>query len=301
MEKINIELNRKASEAQLAPIFNESLNPVVHLSSAPVTTTLYAPEDVLMKFADEIDPDPTDLEKQAVLSVPHHRHYSLDDKLAALQNPFGSNIPSSTISQWSHHPQSLQPLTKKRQREKGGGRHSKLSDVQEYELSERLMNVRKEGKRVTSKLIRRLAMDMKVPDFKASEGWMQNFCRRQGITIHHINKFHSKKEISEVMDCIQLFWARMSSYRFPLERVFNIDETHISFESRYPYTYDKKGHHTEMSAESFGMMKGGASVVLGVSGCGKKLPPGILFSGKNQLNVNQTGPINCWIHFCESG
>ena len=87
----------------------------------------------------------------------------------------------------------------------------------------------------------KLAIDLGITEFRASENWFQGFKKRNRLSFRKINN-SSYKLLEIEINLICNFINELNDLKasFNIEEVYNYDETRFEWQSKCRYTYDFK-------------------------------------------------------------
>eukprot|EP01124_Arcella_intermedia_P036290 TRINITY_DN9476_c0_g1_i1.p1 TRINITY_DN9476_c0_g1~~TRINITY_DN9476_c0_g1_i1.p1 ORF type:complete len:144 (-),score=29.68 TRINITY_DN9476_c0_g1_i1:138-569(-) len=130
-----------------------------------------------------------------------YREYTTINKVEVVQRCQGRSlrevakeydIPVTTLQGWKKKYDNGEMLTKGKKRTKGGGRHAALDEEVENELADWIIRLRMEGKPITKKMLKELALNCfegeDSGNFKASNMWLKGFLTRRSLTINEDTK-----------------------------------------------------------------------------------------------------------------
>ena len=119
------------------------------------------------------------------------------------------------------------------------------------------------------------------PGFKASLGWYQNWKRRHSVS------FRAKTTLAQrlpddmeekVVQFHRFIISARQRVRYPLSRIFNMDETPMWFELPSSRSLEFTGSRT-VPVKTCGAEKRSFTVALAVAADGTKFPPKVIFKG----------------------
>ncbi|XP_011403093.1 PREDICTED: uncharacterized protein LOC105312277 [Amphimedon queenslandica] len=123
------------------------------------------------------------------------------------------------------------------------------------------------------------------PSFKASNGWLDKFMLRYGLSMR-IKISVSQKLPAQLEKRIESFFIRVRALRakhqYPLDLIINMDETPLIFDIVPQQTISKKGVK-QVPTRSSGAEKRRLTVTLSCTGDGDMLPTFAIFKGKRKL------------------
>ena len=141
------------------------------------------------------------------------------------------------------------------------------------------------------------------PQFKASNGWIQKFRIRHGLSFR-VRTSVSQKLPAQLERKIESFLTQVRALRarhqYPLELIINMDETPMYFDIVPGYTINKKGARN-VQIRSSGAEKRRLTIVVTCTGSGDMLPALAIFKGKRKLKFNApndvqtTVQVNGWM------
>ena len=164
-----------------------------------------------------------------------------------------------------------QPLTAKRR--SGGGRHAVLTEAQEKELRDWLMQLRRHGARVAvSEVMVRIEARRRF-GIPATHKWVRGWMARQGLAMRRRTTY--KEITTERMLAIKASYQLKSSVIFNSvqpQYIWNTDETSVFYDAPGSRTIDEKGAR-DVEIGHTGKYADRVSVVLCCSYNGDLLPP----------------------------
>jgi len=202
-----------------------------------------------------------------------------------------------------------------RKRLNGGG-GSVASEDMERTLVQWVFTMRRQGLRVSRKMIRRRAQELfrEVEDaskatFKASRGWLDRFMSRTQLRVRRRTTAAQKtpeQMTDKMISFIQYMELQRSKIGAQPDEVYAMDETAVWFDMLSETTVHEKGAKS-VSVKTTGHEKSRCTVILTASGSGRKLKPYVVFCGGSrklkQLNdsgqlsgVIATTSVNGWMN-----
>ncbi|CAF1042361.1 unnamed protein product [Brachionus calyciflorus] len=179
-------------------------------------------------------------------------------------------------------------MTAKNRRLNAGYSRSSNFENLEDELKIWITETRNSGACVSGKLIQTKALEMSVRHgvndrFKASQGWLRNFLRRNNLVLRRItSKGRSLPQNS--IETINQFISKCADETSGVNKdeIYSMDETTIYLDSPSNYTYETRGAN-RINAKTAGCEKTRLSLAFGASAKGSKLPLVILIPRKRPL------------------
>ncbi len=224
-----------------------------------------------------------------------YRHYTVSEKISILEEAALHGvrvisrlykIPVSTLVTWKK--QDFKQQRTPGGRLPGGGRKTPYGEGVDARILQWVLEQREQHLPVTSECIMAYALTViqpKFPDFQASKGWLQNFMRRNDLSLRAKTSL-SQKLPADLEDKITSFHKFVKDTReemeFEEDMIINMDETPLYFDLVPGRIVDQKGTKSVI-VRTTGCDKRHLTVVLGVSAAGNVLPTMIIFKGKRQL------------------
>ena len=199
------------------------------------------------------------------------RHFSIDPKC---------------IRYWKKQKQELAVASGKKARLAGGGR-KKVSEELDAKLVEWIHSMRGQHNRVTRKMIKRKAMEIypTVNDggarFNASNGWLQKFMKRAGMTVRRRTTMAQKDpdQLTEnLVSFVDYVGKAVVSNKILEKDIIAMNETAVWFDMVSPTTVDNRGT-SAVALKTTGHEKSHLTVVLAAKADGTNLKPFIVFKG----------------------
>ena len=162
----------------------------------------------------------------------------------------------------------------------------------ETTLKEWIVSQRENSRAVTTVMIhlkaKELAKQTNVADFVGGSSWCSRFMRRNRLSVCSRTTVGQKlpenwKE--KVMNFCQFVSQRKEELAIQADRVFKMDEVHMSFDAPYSRTVETTGAES-IPVSTTGREKTGFTVVLACSESGKKLKPMVVFKRKTMPKEN---------------
>jgi hypothetical protein len=158
---------------------------------------------------------------------------------------------------------------------------------------------RKKGIGVTTKWVKKrakqLAAKKNLFSFKASNGWVYRFRKRNSFVNRRASR--STSSVGRYADYqVMMFWRNLIRLRqkmeYKLDYIGNIDQTRCYFDMSYNLTWEERGAKN-VKIKNSGSDKDGFTVTLGGTATGRKFLPQIVFKGKRQPKTTSKNVIVC--------
>lgn len=136
-----------------------------------------------------------------------------------------------------------------------------------------------------------LAEEEGLVDFAFSNGWMDNFLKRKG---KGRRKLHGESQSVDISVCDE--WKKSLPSlleEYPLENIFNADETALFWKQISSYTISDKG----ISCHGTTTFKTRVSIHFCVRAVGEKTPPLIIGKSENPRCFNNQDRDNLGVHY----
>ena len=163
----------------------------------------------------------------------------------------------------------------------GGGRKVLQPELEDTLLSW-IDDLRSRNLRVSRKMVQIKASSLHSgTDFKASNGWLQNFFTRHGITIRRRTTVVQKlpEQLTPKLSAYILFVHRLRErHQYDLDNIGAMDETPLYCDMPSDTTLDRVGVRS-VPVKSTGHEKSRITVCLAARASGTKLKPMIIFKG----------------------
>lgn len=211
-----------------------------------------------------------------------------------IQNRY--NIPKSTLNDWFKNIDKYKLSIKtNKKRMPGGGRKSILKDI-EKEILYYILDVRRSGYSITTKAI--IAYIYSLSDEYSKYSYDRLRFMVRGLLEKYNLSIRKASHIgqplpNDVDDLIYTFLFQVTRQRkilhindFQLNRIINCDETCIFYENPSTNTIDIKGNK-EVIINTEGNEDKKISVLLTIAGDGTKLPPYLIFKGKEEKSTEK--------------
>ena len=201
------------------------------------------------------------------------------------------HVACKRIREWRRQEGQLLGMGRKRRRLDGGGRKPAIGQIED-ELLQWIRKLRWDRVRVTRNMVKRQASHLYSMDsdgdgdgeFSASDGWLQNFMKRKGISLRRrttisqqIPREMGQKVASHLLTIRKL--RQVHCYR--ADQIAAMDETGIWLDMPGNTSLEEKGQRT-VAVKSTGHEKDRFTVVLGARADGSKMHPMIIFKGKRK-------------------
>ena len=125
-------------------------------------------------------------------------------------------------------------------------------------------------------------MGSMLHNFKASVGWAQRFMLRHQLSVRRRTRIAQKmpSDFEEKLLHFQRFIiTKRKLNNYSLSQIGNADQTPLTFDIPYTQTVDFKGEKT-VTIKTTGNEKNRFTIMLAITGDGKKLPPYVVFKRK---------------------
>ena len=209
--------------------------------------------------------------------------YAEENSNCAAERQFG--VTEKMVRDWRNKKEKLLNTPKTMKKMRMG--ISPYDDL-EKELSAWIITQRESGYIVTMPTIRLRALMLAkesrfgFTDFKASQGWCQNFMKRWNLCLRQ--RTHIVQKLPRDLDSkVQNFHSFVINERkkmdFELSQIGNMDETPMFFDMPGNRTVDVKGK-TSISVKTSGAEKSHFTVILSCMADGSKLKPVVVFKRK---------------------
>lgn len=196
-------------------------------------------------------------------------------------------VSEKQVRDWIKIREKLASGSKNSKRLTGGGRKSE-NPVLEDSLVEWLTEQRKSGIAISGKMIKLESLrESSNPDFKASDGWLQKFKRRFGLSTRQRTSIGQKlpdDSKEKLMSFHKFVLSLRRQHEYPLSDIFNMDETPLRFDMPETRTLSFAGEKT-VHIKTTGAEKRGFTCVLTVAADGSKVKPLVIFKGKRDPKV----------------
>ncbi|OOY49140.1 hypothetical protein BOV97_13080 [Solemya velum gill symbiont] len=196
-------------------------------------------------------------------------------------------VSEKQVRDWIKIREKLASGSKNSKRLTGGGRKSE-NPVLEDSLVEWLTEQRKSGIAISGKMIKLESLrESSNPDFKASDGWLQKFKRRFGLSTRQRTSIGQKlpdDSEEKLMSFHKFVLSLRRQHEYPLSDIFNMDETPLRFDMPETRTLSFAGEKT-VHIKTTGAEKRGFTCVLTVAADGSKVKPLVIFKGKRDPKV----------------
>ena len=194
-------------------------------------------------------------------------------------------INESMVRKWRKSEDLLRATSLKNKRTLGGGRPTQDPEMEEL-LVEYITSLRDQRQQVSMKQIRLKALSLSNhPEFKASNGWIGRFMRRNSLSYRRRTTTAQKLPPDEEAK-VQEFVERMRSTRnveaISPGNAANMDETPVWMDMPSSRTVTRTGERS-VCIRTAGNEKKRFTVVLGAYADGRKMKPFIVFKGKRAI------------------
>jgi hypothetical protein len=156
--------------------------------------------------------------------------------------------------------------------------------IMEYKLYQWICEQREKGGCVSGTAIKQKAIELfnvvyentieRQNEFKASNGWFSNFCKRKLLTIRRITttgRDFPKDAIKSIKTFFSECQQMVNHNSFNSNQLINMDETSIYLDYPSNYTISVKGAK-RVQAVTAGAQRTRLSAAFSATSCGKKLP-----------------------------
>lgn len=192
-------------------------------------------------------------------------------------------IPLRTLYNWK------EKLSKGKllERKEGSGRHATYPEL-ENELFDWFLFKRERKIPVSFSMLKetaqKLAMELKIDGFKASNGWVENFETRHNLESRSVTR-KCQNTVGQMKPLFELFFCKINSAieKFDEHHIWNYDEIPIYFQPEINRTIDFKGTST-VSIISQQAQKKRLTLILLICADGTMAPPILLFKDKGFKN-----------------
>ncbi len=191
-------------------------------------------------------------------------------------------VGESSVRDWRKRKDKLAQVPTKARQLPGGGRKAHAPEMEE-ELTAWIDNQRSNHLRVTRSSIQRKALELYSGDgdFSASQGWVENFLRRNGFSLRR-RTTDSQRLPQDLIPKVSSFILRVrksrQEHQYPLSAIGSMDETPLWLDMPGDTTVARVGERT-VSVRTTGHDKGRFTVILAAMADGRKLKPFIVFKG----------------------
>ncbi|KAG2790813.1 hypothetical protein PC129_g17254 [Phytophthora cactorum] len=199
----------------------------------------------------------------------------------------GWSLDGGTVRKWWRLKDKIKDTPSHQLRFAGGGR-KKTSESLEEMLYDEFMNKRLKNEKVTRTWLSNTALAIYAEEvgengglFAASDHCVTDFMKRYGISPRRHTNLTTLDDATLVGHTVSyLKYLNELKPSINLERTVLMDETAVYFEDAWPQTLDCTGaRHIVVRSTGFACMR--ITVVLAVSATGRKLPPLLVWKGKN--------------------
>ena len=215
------------------------------------------------------------------------------------------SIDHSMISRWEKHEDKLKSANGKNRRV-GAGRKPQYPEA-EASLKTWVIEFRKDGIAVTPKMVKIYMKEILIKEFAhiylnsenflASDRWFYGFLKRSGFSLRRKTKIGQKlpAQLSEKLLEFQRFIIKKrKQFEYELCEIGNMDETPVYFDMVGNLTIENRGVKS-VQVRTTGNEKNRFTCVLTVLADGTKLPPIVIFKGK-QMPKNLPSGIIVMMH-----
>jgi hypothetical protein len=228
-----------------------------------------------------------------------YKSYSMAEKMEILElskmcgvRAIGAkyNVTASTISTWKKSlrepgsPGSPGSKHKKGARQAGGGRKVSYGQERDMEILSWILDQCDQQLPVSRKGIQTYAKSMlkdTFPDFKASEGWLQKFMRRNNLSLRCKTSL-SQKLPKDLEHRLEIFYKHLRETREQMDYddkyIINMDEVPMYFDLIPGKTVSRIGQK-DVKIITTGGEKKHFTLVLAVTAAGTFLPSAVIFKG----------------------
>ena len=206
------------------------------------------------------------------------------------------SIPRTTLRSWKGLdmlPKEKAKSTKKgKHARKGSGRPLSYSPDIEEQIVQWVLESRDLQIPIQRKMIQQKALALispNNPQFRASEGWLQKFMKRNSLSLRKHTSVQQKlpadleKKLESLLDEVKILRER---HNFSDELIINMDETPVFFDMPRQHTI----HTTGAKEVRVSGTKGGKRRITYVVSCtasGQMLKPMVIFKGKTKRSISK--------------
>lgn len=171
----------------------------------------------------------------------------------------------------------------------GGGRKP-LLDTYEDLLLDHIVEKRVRKEKVSREWIANETRKLvSLPEFVASERWVSSFMKRNGLSLRKVTNLTTLDDntlLSRATSYMKFLGTHIPSMN--IDRTILMDETAVYFEDCRMHTVDEVGaHHVVLRSIGFSSMR--ITVILAVTASGRKLPPLLIWKGKQSAEIQKIG------------
>ena len=187
---------------------------------------------------------------------------------------------------WRKSREQLVLLASKHRRLPGGGRKTKLPDMEE-QLTLWIEHQRSQHLRVTRTAVQRKALELHQSEegFAASRGWLEKFLKRYDFALRR-TKTVCQRLPQDMITKVSTFILQVRKMRllhqYPLSCIGNMDETPLWLDMPGETTISRAGERS-ISVRTTGHDKGRFTVILAAMADGRKLKPFVVFKGVRHI------------------
>jgi len=214
-------------------------------------------------------------------------------------------IDHSMISRWVKQEEKLKSARRKNRRV-GSGRKAKYPEAEAH-LKTWLLEFRKDGIAVTPKMVKVQMKEILIKEFAhiypngenflASERWFYGFLKRYGFSMRRKTKIGQKLPVhldEKLLEFQRFIIKKRKQFEYEFCEIGNMDETPIYFDMVGNLTIEERNAKT-VQIRTTGNEKNRFTCVLTVLANGTKLPPIVIFKGK-QMPKNLPSGIVVLMH-----
>ena len=195
-------------------------------------------------------------------------------------------VHHKNVSRWMKNRVEKIKNPNERKNKKGQGRKVSYPQDIEEKLVAWLLEKREENfVAISTRVIRLKAMSLIkpiLPDFKASDGWVRRFMKRNSFVLRartHISQKLPKDLEKKIEDFRAEVKQIYENSDYPLHYICNMDETPVYLDLLPSKVVDKKGKKS-IRVRTTASEKNRITTVLCCTASGKLLPPLVIFKGK---------------------
>lgn len=224
--------------------------------------------------------------KMSVVEEVHKCQESIADVAAKY------GVPRTTILSWENQLRAQNTKVPKTVRgvhlHSGSGRLLSYPTDVDDEIAEWILVRRDAHLPVCRELVKVKARHLIKPhntQFTASDGWLQKFMFRHGLSLRTCTSISLKlpAQLEKKVECfLNEVRVLRSVNNYPINLIINMDETPMFFDMVPEQTISKKGVK-EVRVHSSGAQKKKLTVTLTCTGDGRMLPALVIFKGKRKL------------------